>query len=160
MTYLRFEMAHLNQSQFIIFVFLNSTANTCLLKLAQIAATMENYPLAIERFEEIAKSSMNNTLTKYSVKDYLFKALLCHLCSNDVSESKMTLEKYSLMDPSFTSTREFKFLHDIIQDFENDDIEAFTSHVSDFDRLLKLDHWKATLLLRIKNRFDEEPSLT
>jgi alpha-soluble NSF attachment protein len=48
---------------------------------------------------------------------------------------------------------------EIMEDIENDDIEQFTNHVADFDRLLKLDPWKTSMLLRIKNKLDEEPSL-
>ncbi|VDP50476.1 unnamed protein product [Soboliphyme baturini] len=56
------------------------SANKCLLKVAQYAAQMEQYKKAIEIYEEVGTSSADNTLLKYSAKDYFFKAALCHLC--------------------------------------------------------------------------------
>lgn len=84
-----------------------SASNTCLLKVAQFASELEvSYPIyirylfcnilttcadpayakrynvAIETFETVATQSIDNNLLKWNVKDYYFKALLCHLCSS------------------------------------------------------------------------------
>ena len=42
--------------------------------MALFAAQLEQYERAIEVFEQIALSSIDNTLLKYSVKEYLFCA--------------------------------------------------------------------------------------
>ena len=49
----------------------SSTANSCKLKVAEIAAVLERYPLAVECYEEVAKASMDNNLLRFSVKGYL-----------------------------------------------------------------------------------------
>jgi len=49
--------------------------------VAELAAEEGEYQKATENFEQVAKKSMNNNLTKYSVKDYLFKAGIVHLAS-------------------------------------------------------------------------------
>ncbi|CAO3694314.1 unnamed protein product [Rhizopus stolonifer] len=56
-------------------------ANKCLLKVAQIAAELEIYSLAIEKYEMVASAAVDDPLLKWSLKDYLFKAGLCHLCT-------------------------------------------------------------------------------
>ncbi len=62
-----------------------SLANKCLLKVAQLAAELEMYPIAIEKYEQVASTAVDDPLLKWSMKDYLLKAGLCHLCTG-VSE--------------------------------------------------------------------------
>lgn len=61
-----------------------SLANKCLLKVAQISADLEDYPTAIEKYEQVAAASADDPLLKWSLKEYFLKAGLCHLCT-DVS---------------------------------------------------------------------------
>ncbi|KAJ3349240.1 vesicular-fusion protein S17 [Kappamyces sp. JEL0680] len=84
----------------------NAQANQCLLKVAQFAGTLEEYERAVDLFERVAAKSLDNNLTKWSVREYLFKAFICVLCINDSVRSKSTLDKYLTMDPSFKGTRE------------------------------------------------------
>jgi alpha-soluble NSF attachment protein len=49
------------------------------LKAAHFAAVLDDFPRAIEVFESCAAASVNNPLLKFSVKEYLLKAGLCHL---------------------------------------------------------------------------------
>ena len=57
-------------------------ANACYLKVAQFAATLEQYDRAIELYERVAAKSLENNLTKWSVRDYLLRAFICVLCLN------------------------------------------------------------------------------
>ena len=57
-------------------------ANKLFLKVADLAATDGNYYKSIENYEKVAKSSISNTLMKWSVKDYFLKAGICHLAAN------------------------------------------------------------------------------
>ena len=62
-------------------MFNGSLANKSWLKAADIAALVGQYSRAIERYEQVAKSSLNSNLTKWSVKDYCFKAEACYLAN-------------------------------------------------------------------------------
>jgi alpha-soluble NSF attachment protein len=55
-------------------------ANQCWVKAASYAAQLEQYDKAIEKFEHVAAASLDNNLTKFSVKQYYLQAGLCHLC--------------------------------------------------------------------------------
>jgi len=127
-----------------------SSANQCLLKVAQFAAQLEKYDLAIEKFEQVAQASIDNTLLKWSVKEYLLKAGFCHLATTDIITARRALEKYQEMDVTFGSTRECIFLKNLTDAYENGDIDAFTNVVVEYDRLSPLDNWKTSILLRIK----------
>jgi len=133
-----------------------SSANACLLKVAQYAAQTEKYDKAITIYEQVAATSLDNTLLKWNVKNYLLHAGLCHLCTGDIVAAKRALEKYQDMDSSFASTREFKLLNSIAKACEELDVEQFTAAVVDFDSVSKLDNWKTSILLRIKNTIKHE----
>lgn len=112
---------------------------------------------------------------KWSVKDYLLKAGICHLatkvcvfqtmvfsflssCSSsyqDLVETNRALESYRELDPTFVSTREHQLLVDLLQAVEAGDQELFADKLFKFDQLSKLDKWKTTILLRIKNSVEE-----
>jgi len=127
-----------------------SQANTCLLKVAQYSAQLENYPKAIELYEQVAKSSLENNLLKWGAKEQLMRAALCHLAHEDLVGAQKGLDNYKSWDPSFSSSRECKFVEDIISAVEKYDVDAFTQTVVDFDSLSKLDSWKTKILLKIK----------
>ena len=59
----------------------HSTANACFKDAADLHAELEEYPTAIALYDQVASHSLNSALTKYSVKDYWLKALLCVLAS-------------------------------------------------------------------------------
>ncbi|KAI7790673.1 alpha-soluble NSF attachment protein, partial [Triplophysa rosa] len=86
-----------------------SSANKCLLKVATYAAQLEQYPKAIEIYEQVATHAMDSNLLKYSAKDYFFKAALCHFCV-DMLNAKLALQKYEEMFPAFSDSRECKLV--------------------------------------------------
>ncbi|KAK1307544.1 hypothetical protein QJS10_CPA09g01674 [Acorus calamus] len=141
-----------------------TTANQCRQKVAQYAAQLEQYPKAIEIFEVIARHSINNNLLKYSVKGLLLNAGLCQLCRGDVVAIHNSLERYQELDPTFSGTREYKFLADLAASMDEEDVGKFTDVIKEFDNMTRLDPWKTTLLLRAKNALkakeDEEDDLT
>lgn len=51
------------------------------MKVAALAAQLGDYALAIEKFESVAAASLDNNLTKWSVREYFLKAGICHLCN-------------------------------------------------------------------------------
>lgn len=134
-------------------------ANSCSLKVAEFAAQLEQYEKAISIFEQVASDSLANQLAKWSVKDYFFKAGLCHLCVGDPVSAARALDKYDSMDSSFSQTRESKLLRALHESINQEDIEAFTDLVYEFDQLTKLDNWKTSLLLRVKKSIGDD-SLT
>ncbi|KAB8210056.1 soluble NSF attachment protein [Aspergillus parasiticus] len=131
-------------------------ANKHYLKAADLAALEGDYYKAIEHYERIGRSSISNNLMKWSVKDYFLKAGICHLATNDLVATNRALENYRDIDNTFVSTREHQLLIDLAQTIEQGDQEAFADKLYQFDQLSKLDKWKTTLLLRIKNNIEEQ----
>lgn len=137
----------------------NSSANKCLLKVAMYSAQMEEYAKALEIYEQVAADAIESSLLKYSAKEYFFKAALCHMCI-DIVEAQRAVEKYCDMYPAFQDTRECKLLQNLLAAQEEQNAEAFTEAVKEYDSISRLDQWLTTILLRIKKGMNEEPDLT
>ncbi|KAL0819217.1 hypothetical protein ABMA28_008463 [Loxostege sticticalis] len=135
-----------------------SSANKCMLKLAQYAAQLEHYDKAIQIYEQIAKSSLDNSLLKYSAKEYMFRAALCHLCV-DILNAQHAIEKYCGLYPAFADTREYKLVKELIEHLEEQNVDAFTEAVKTYDSISRLDQWYTTILVRIKKQINDNPDL-
>eukprot|EP01100_Stratorugosa_tubuloviscum_P001216 TRINITY_DN1269_c3_g1_i1.p1 TRINITY_DN1269_c3_g1~~TRINITY_DN1269_c3_g1_i1.p1 ORF type:complete len:295 (-),score=158.40 TRINITY_DN1269_c3_g1_i1:126-1010(-) len=133
-----------------------SSANQCLLKIAEFSAQLEKYNRSVEVYEQVAASSIDNTLLKWSVKDYLFRAGLCRLCTGDVVSCQRALERYQQLDASFSASRECKFLNDLINSLDSFNLDQLNNAIADYDSISKLDNWKSMLLLRIKSNIKQE----
>lgn len=131
-----------------------SSANKCMLKVAQYAAQLQQYRKAIDIYEEVGKAAVDNSLLKYSAKDYFFKALLCYL-SMDLLDAQHALKRYDDLFPSFTDTREHKLIHSCMLALETENADDFTAAVKDYDKISRLDQWTTTMLLRIKKKCGE-----
>ena len=59
------------------------------------------------------------------------------------------LEQYRGLDNSFSQQREHQLLVDLTQAVEQNDGEAFSEKLFQYDQMSKLDNWKTTLLLRL-----------
>ncbi|KAI8992136.1 soluble NSF attachment protein [Mycotypha africana] len=131
-------------------------ANKCLLKVAQIAADMEMYDVAIEKYEQVAATAVDDPLLKWSLKEYFFKAGLCHLCTGDMVKTTQALSNYCNMDLSFEASREYTLLRGIIDCVDQGDVDQFTQIVYDYDKLSRLDPWKTAVLLKIKKSMESD----
>uniref|UniRef100_A0A8C6TW02 N-ethylmaleimide-sensitive factor attachment protein, beta b n=1 Tax=Neogobius melanostomus TaxID=47308 RepID=A0A8C6TW02_9GOBI len=133
----------------------NSSANKCLLKVGAYCAQLEQYQKSIEIYEQVGANVMDNPLLKYSAKEYFFKASLCHFIVDELN-AKIAIEKYEEMFPAFSDSRECKLLKKLLEAHEEQNIEAFTEAVKEFDSISRLDQWHTTLLLRIKKTIQGE----
>ncbi|KAJ3166716.1 hypothetical protein HDU88_003199 [Geranomyces variabilis] len=139
----------------------NAQANACLLKVGTFAAQIEQYEKAIEKFEQVATNSMDNNLTRFSLREYFLKAGLCCLCTLDYVRTRQALERYKNMDASFEQTREYNFLKALLDAAEEQDKVAFADALDSWNRLTTLDSWKVSLLTKVKAKaFADEIDFT
>jgi len=131
-----------------------SSANKCLVKVAEYSATLEKYDKAIKIYEQIATDCIASNLLKYAAKDYFFKALLCHLCVDSLN-AVHALSRYEDQYPAFTDSREAKLIKSLCQEIDNEDVDAFTEAVKAYDSISRLDSWHTTLLLKVKKTIND-----
>ncbi|XP_061432213.1 beta-soluble NSF attachment protein-like [Lethenteron reissneri] len=133
----------------------NSTANKCLLKVAAYAAQLEQYLKAIEIYEQVGTSTMDSSLLKINARESFFKAAVCHFCV-DALNAQIAVEKYEQMFPAFADSRECKFVKKLLEAHEENNLEAFTETVKEFDSGARMDQWMTTMLLRIKKTIPDD----
>lgn len=73
----------------------------------------------------------------------------------DLVATNRAIQSYCDLDNGFASTREHQLLVDLTQAVEQGDPEAFGDKLYQYDQLSKLDKWKTTMCLRIKNDIEE-----
>ena len=78
------------------------------------------------------------------------------LATQDTVSTARALESYRDLDSTFASTREHQLLVDLAEAVEKGDQELFADKLFQFDSLSKLDNWKTTLLLRVKNAIEDK----
>lgn len=135
--------------------FFFSLANKLWIKVADMAALEGDYYKAIENYEKVAAVSINNNLMKYSVKEYFLKSGICHLASGDMVATNRALEKYREMDPSFATQREHLLLVDLSEAVEAKSQEQFADKLYQYDQMSKLDKWKLSMLVKVKDGIQE-----
>lgn len=134
----------------------SALANKLWLKVADVAALDGNYYKAIENYEKVAEKSINNNLMMYSVKEYFLKAGICHLATEDLVASRRALERYRDLDPGFAKQRENMLLTDLCDAIEAKSQDQFTDSLFRFDQISKMDKWKTTILVRVKDSIQAE----
>jgi len=139
-----------------------ASANQALLKVAELSASEEDYKRAVTIYEKVAKISVESSLGRHSVKDYLFKAALCHFAlearAGDVKGLGETIEKYKDQFPMFDGSRECKLIESCMAAFNEDNVDKFTEHLVKFNSVSPLDGWTSKILLDIKNALKEGPA--
>lgn len=60
------------------------------------------------------------------------------------------------MDMRFPDSRECKLLENLIQAIEDKDLKAFRTALKEYDNISKLDAWKTSVFLVIKNNLEKE----
>ena len=58
---------------------------------------------------QVAASSLETSLLKYSAKEYFFRAALCHLCV-DCLNAQHAVQRYEEQYPAFSDSREAKLV--------------------------------------------------
>jgi alpha-soluble NSF attachment protein len=128
-----------------------SNFTKCNLKVAEYAAKDGELQEAIRIFETEGEKALQNNLLQYSAKDKFLNAGILHLCSGDSVTVNLALEKYRSLDPRFEGSREGELLASLAESLENQDVDAFTDKLGDYDSITRLDPWKTAMLMKVKD---------
>lgn len=135
-------------------------ANSVLIKVAEIAASEHQFKEAVKIFEEVVTQSLENSLARHSVKDYLFKASLCQLVidseKGNMENFMDKLEQYKDMAPQFQNTRECTLLENLAKAFEEDNLILFQEKSFKYNQVTPFSDWATDLLVLIKNKLSAE----
>ena len=132
----------------------SSNADSMRIKVAAFSALAGKYEQAATMYEKIAENALGNKLLKYGAREHLLRAGLCRLCMSDVVGAQRALERYDELDPSFSTSREGRLLEAVVRAVDEGDVEEFSNQVYEYDSLSRLDQWKTSILLKIKNNIN------
>lgn len=99
-------------------------ADKCLLKVAQYSDNESDYQEAIQIYEKVACTSLENSLLKDSAKEYFLRAALCHLCV-DMLNAEHALQRYVKIDPSFQDSQEYNLVNTLVRHIKEEDVDGF-----------------------------------
>lgn len=124
-----------------------------LVQVATLSAKLEplNYNRSIEIFSSIGKEVVDNQNLKYKAGEYFFNCIILILAKGDIVCASKSLEEFSNVYYPFTNSREYKLLEDIICAYSDNNVDAFTDSIYNYDQISRLNPWRTTLLLTIKN---------
>lgn len=138
-----------------------NSASKNLIEVAYHSAELKKYDTAIKIYEKVAKDSVDSQLGRWSVKNYLFAAALCHLARAAIADNLETVndafESYADLSELFRNTREHNLCMALVTDMQNGSADEFSGHLQDFDEISPLDEWKTNRLLEAKSYFSDDP---
>lgn len=73
--------------------------------------------------------------------------------------TKRALDQYRSMSEGFGTTRECMLLDTLADAVEALDGDAFTDAVAEFDKFSRLDGWKTSILLEIKEKLEKDDAI-
>jgi alpha-soluble NSF attachment protein len=134
---------------------LNNFRNQCLEAMARLYVMEDNFFKASEIFENLAVIAIDCSLTKNNVNDYLLNSGICFITfcmierdAFDCIDQK--LSKYNQIYSTFLDREKGRFLLQIKDAVEQNNIDIFTNLVREYDLKYKLEKWMIVTLLRIK----------
>lgn len=133
----------------------SSEATKCKLKVAEFSAELGKFSRAVDIFEEAAKRAVENNLLKFSARGYLLNAGICVLCYASLDTIETKLEKYRDIDLQFSGSREDTLMAGLLESFRKGDDAMFSTHLAEFDSVIRLDAWKTKILLQAKRRLQD-----
>lgn len=130
-------------------------ANKCYVRCADLKALDGQYIAAADLYSKLIKNSLGNRLSQWSLKEYFLKKGLTQLAAGDNVAATRTLQEGMKEDPNFRESREYNLLQGLIESVDEGDSEKLSQLVFDFDKFAKLDKWKTTILLKVKETITE-----
>ncbi|KAM9168625.1 alpha-soluble NSF attachment protein isoform 2-T2 [Mergus octosetaceus] len=122
-------------------------------ELVDIEKAIAHYEQAADYYKgEESNSSANKCLLKvatYAAQLEQYQKAL------DIYE-QLAVQKYEEMFPAFSDSRECKLLKKLLDAHEEQNTDAYTDAVKEYDSISRLDQWLTTMLLRIKKTIQGE----
>ena len=130
-------------------------------KLGALYLERGEWSKAGDTFEKAAKVSVENSINKGSVHEYLYTALLAYLVQSsqhfntDLPRAKY--REYVAADRRHEGTREFKLVHRCMEAFDAEDSKAFVKAIAEHNKVREIDDTSAKCLLRVKQALKAGP---
>jgi alpha-soluble NSF attachment protein len=119
----------------------------CLMKIAEIQATLGNFNAAIETFKRLIVASQYASYLQFRLKEFLFSIQLCTLANNggDLIGVEKIIDEHLNAFPTYKNTNEFKLISKLLQAIKNYEEEDWNSCFTEYLQLFGRG-WKANVI--------------
>lgn len=128
------------------------TQRRCYQEMFLLHILLKHYTEAIQIYDELAKNCDSDIAGKYRYPGYVMMIVICHLVNADLVAAKRYFTAACNETSAMVSSYEGRFVKDILEAVEANDVDNFTQTVRDLDQRKPLDSPLAELLLEIKNQ--------
>jgi len=133
----------------------NAKAHQCLIKAGDLSSVyLGQFEDAAELFEKAAGIAKGDVLLQHTISEVLFKAGICYFCSEafDLPPIRAKVDMYSIDFPNFGSTRQAKFLHEIVRACEKLNLDVF--EVACSEEKIEESPWNKKMISLIRDKYD------
>uniref|UniRef100_A0A8C4QVV4 Beta-soluble NSF attachment protein n=1 Tax=Eptatretus burgeri TaxID=7764 RepID=A0A8C4QVV4_EPTBU len=128
-------------------------AEICEAELMDVDKAVAHYEQAADYY----KAEESNSLANKCLLNVASRAAQTEQYSKAIElYEQLAVDRYEEMFSPFSDSRECKLLRTLLQAHEEQNTDAFTEAVKEFDSVSRLDQWLTTMLLRIKKTIESE----
>ena len=110
--------------------------------------------------ENIGNNCLNNSLTKYSAKDYFGKSILSLIYySNNPSEIEMNINKYKEIDKTFEGSEIYNLCNNSFNAMKNKDINMLKISIKKYKEVNELDEFMIDIFNKLEEKIKKESQL-
>lgn len=125
----------------------NTTANNCILEMADVLAIDYKYKEAIKNYEDVATYYSGDKLLIWSVKKIYTRLIICQFCDGDTDINPIYKE-----NKLFNTTKNYQFLTELAHNIKTSNIDGYKKCIDEYNNGLKItDEWMDIMLFRIEN---------
>lgn len=127
-----------------------------LIRLAEFLAKHSVYGEAGTIYEQVATEFLNNEKLRSRLMEYWYLAVFCKVGAGDIIDCRQSLEKYSMNQPEFERTREYRFCHSLLACWEGNDVVKLQENCQTFQKITPFNDWQLLVLESLYKRMGED----
>lgn len=119
----------------------------------------KNYTRAAEIYESIGKLKAESSTLKFGCAKLFLKSICCYILSDDDVNAQRKFDEIELSYPIIHSDRDFKLSQNIMESYQERDVETYTRVMYEYDEISKISDFHVNLFNLIKKKMTKEEEL-
>lgn len=128
-------------------------------KYGDLLVKNKNYTRAAEIYESIGKLKAESSTLKFGCAKLFLKSICCYILSDDDVNAQRKFDEIELSYPIIHSDRDFKLSRNIMESYQERDLESYTRVMYEYDEISKLSDFHVNLFNLIKKKMTEVDEL-
>ena len=128
-------------------------------KYGDLLVKNKHYTRAAEIYESIGKLKAESSTLKFSCAKLFLKSICCYILSDDDVNAQRKFDEIELSYPIIHSDRDFKLSRNIMESYQERDVESYTRVMYEYDEISKISDFHVNLFNLIKKKMTEVDEL-